>query len=52
MRLLTRQSLPQVWDQWGRSWLPHDPKREIANEAAFIAKTMSEFSQLADYYAY
>jgi xylan 1,4-beta-xylosidase len=40
------------WNEWGRSWLPHDPMRETANEAAFIAKTMSEVSQLADYYAY
>jgi xylan 1,4-beta-xylosidase len=40
------------WNEWGRSWLPHDPIRETANEAAFVVKTMSEVSQLADYYAY
>jgi xylan 1,4-beta-xylosidase len=40
------------WNEWGRSWLPHDPVRESANEAAFVVKTMSEVSQLADYFAY
>jgi xylan 1,4-beta-xylosidase len=40
------------WNEWGRSWLPHDPVRETANEAAFVVKTMAEVSQLADYYAY
>jgi xylan 1,4-beta-xylosidase len=40
------------WNEWGRSWLPHDPVRESASEAAFVVKTMSEVSQLADYYAY
>jgi xylan 1,4-beta-xylosidase len=40
------------WNEWGRSWWPHFPDRESANEAAFVAKTMSEVSQLADYFAY
>ncbi len=40
------------WNEWGRSWFPHEPVRETANEAAFIAKTMAEVSQLADYFAY
>jgi hypothetical protein len=39
------------WNEWGRSWLPYDPIRETANEAAFVVKTMSEVSQLADCYA-
>ncbi len=40
------------WNEWGRSWHPHYPDRETAAEAAFICKTMSEASQLADYFAY
>ncbi len=40
------------WNEWGRSWFPYDPLRETANEAAFIVKTLSEASQLADYFAY
>ncbi len=40
------------WNEWGRSWLPYDPLRETANEAAFIVKTIGEASQYADYFAY
>lgn len=40
------------WNEWGRSWYPCEPLRETANEAAFIAKTMAEVSQLGDYFAY
>ncbi len=40
------------WNEWGRSWFPTEPVRESANEAAFIAKTMTEVSQCADYFAY
>lgn len=40
------------WNEWGRSWFGHDPVRETPNEAAFAVKTMSEVSQLADYFAY
>lgn len=40
------------WNEWGRSWFPHDPIRESANEAAFIVKSMAEVSHLADYFAY
>lgn len=40
------------WNEWGRSWLPFDPPRESAGEAAFIAKTMAEVSQDADFFAY
>lgn len=40
------------WNEWGRSWLPFDPLRESAGEAAFIVKTMSEVSQQADSFAY
>lgn len=40
------------WNEWGRSWLPCDPIRESAHEAAFIAKTMAEVSQTADKFAY
>ena len=40
------------WNEWGRSWFPHDPPRESAREAAFVAKTMAEVSQEADFFAY
>ena len=40
------------WNEWGRSWFPHDPPRETALEAAFVAKTMAEVGQEADYFAY
>jgi xylan 1,4-beta-xylosidase len=40
------------WNEWGRSWWPYFPSRETANEAAFVAKTMAEVSQQADYFAY
>jgi xylan 1,4-beta-xylosidase len=40
------------WNEWGRSWFPHDPKRETALDAAFAAKTMDEVSQEADAFAY
>jgi len=40
------------WNEWGRSWWPYFPSRESANEAAFIAKTMGEVSQQADFFAY
>ena len=29
------------WNEWGRSWLPSDPIRESANEAAFVVKSMA-----------
>ena len=40
------------WNEWGRSWFPHDPLRETALEGAFIVKTMAEVSQLADSFAF
>jgi Glycosyl hydrolases family 39. len=40
------------WNEWGRSWWPYFPDRETPNEAAFIAKTMAEVSQLGDYFAF
>lgn len=40
------------WNEWGRSWWPCETNRENANEAAFIAKTMAEVSQLGDFFAY
>lgn len=40
------------FNEWGRSWLPCDPIRETAAEAAFIVKTLSEVSQQADALAY
>ncbi len=40
------------FNEWGRSWLPVDPVRETAYEAAYICKTMNEVSQDADYFAY
>ena len=40
------------WNEWGRSWFPHDPARETALEPAFIVKTMIEVSWEADYFAY
>lgn len=36
------------WNEWGRSWFPHDPLKETALEPAFIVKTMAECSQDAD----
>jgi len=40
------------WNEWGRSWFPHDPPRESAREAAFVARTMAEVSQDGDLFAY
>ena len=40
------------WNEWGRSWFPHDPLRETPLEAAFIVKTMAEVSQEADQFSY
>ena len=40
------------WNEWGRSWLPHDPLKETALEAAFVVKTMAETSQDADAFAF
>lgn len=40
------------WNEWGRSWFPHDPPRESGLEAAFIVKTMAEVSQEADEFAF
>lgn len=40
------------WNEWGRSWFPHDPLKETALEAAFIVKTMAEASQEADAFAF
>ena len=40
------------WNEWGRSWFPCEPQRESVNEAAFIVKTVSEVSQMGDYFAY
>jgi len=40
------------WNEWGRSWFPHDPLKETALEAAFIVKTMVQSSQQADAFAF
>ena len=40
------------WNEWGRSWFPHDPLKESALEAAFIVKTMAEVSQEANAFAF
>jgi xylan 1,4-beta-xylosidase len=40
------------WNEWGRSWFPHDPLKETALEAAFIVKTMAECSQEADAFGF
>ena len=40
------------WNEWGRSWFPHDPLKETAIDAAFIVKTMAEASQDADAFAF
>ncbi len=40
------------WNEWGRSWFPHDWVKETAIEPAFIAKTMCEVSQEADEFAF
>lgn len=43
---------PMHWNEWGRSWFPHDPLKETAREAAFVVKTMTEVSQEADVFAF
>lgn len=43
---------PVHWNEWGRSWFPHDPLKETALEPAFIVKTMGEVSQEADEFAF
>ncbi|MEI6073147.1 MAG: hypothetical protein WCS31_15240 [Verrucomicrobiae bacterium] len=40
------------WNEWGRSWFPHDLLKETALEAAFVVKTMAEISQEADAFAF
>lgn len=40
------------WNEWGRSWFPHDPQKESPLEAAFVVKTMAEASQSADVFAF
>lgn len=40
------------WNEWGRSWFPHDPLKETALEAAFVVKTMAQSSQHADAFAF
>jgi len=40
------------WNEWGRSWFLHDPRKETALEAAFIAHTMADSSQAADKFAF
>ncbi len=40
------------WNEWGRSWFPHDLLKETALEAAFIVKTMAEVSQDASEFAF
>ena len=40
------------WNEWGRSWFPHDPLKETALDAAFVVKTMAESSQDADAFAF
>lgn len=40
------------WNEWGRSWFPHDPAKESPLEAAFIVKTMTEVGQDGDYFAF
>jgi xylan 1,4-beta-xylosidase len=40
------------WNEWGRSWFPHDPQKETPLEAAFVCKSMSQVSQDATYFAY
>ena len=40
------------WNEWGRSWFPHDPIKETALESAFIVKTMAQSSQDADAFAF
>lgn len=36
------------WNEWGRSWLPYDPDRETANEAAFAVHTMARLADQVD----
>ncbi|MDX2055789.1 MAG: hypothetical protein SFV15_25525 [Polyangiaceae bacterium] len=40
------------WNEWGRSWFPHDPQKETPLEASFICKTMAEVSQEATQFGY
>lgn len=40
------------WNEWGRSFHAVDPSREQPDEAAFVARLMSEVSQEADRFAY
>lgn len=40
------------WNEWGRSWFPHDPVKETPVEGAFYAKTMAEVGQEADAFAF
>lgn len=40
------------WNEWGTSWFPCEPKRETAQEAAWVCRTMGEVSQLGTYFAY
>lgn len=40
------------WNEWGTSWFPSEPMREMPQEAAWVCRTMGEVSQLATYYAY
>lgn len=39
------------WNEWGRSWLPAEPKRETSNEAAYVAKSMAEIAQCVTHLA-
>ena len=40
------------WNEWGRSWFPHDPAKEGPLEAAFVVKTMAEVAGEADAFAF
>ncbi|MCX7002517.1 MAG: hypothetical protein NTV22_04505 [bacterium] len=40
------------WNEWGRSWFPHDPLKETPLEAAFVVKTMADAAHEADAFAF
>ncbi|MGJ3243749.1 MAG: GH39 family glycosyl hydrolase [Opitutales bacterium] len=40
------------WNEWGRSWFPHDPVKETPVEATYVVKTMAEVSDQADMFAF
>ncbi len=40
------------WNEWGTSWFPSQPLREMPQEAAWLCRTMGEVGQLGTYFGY